>query len=196
MRLSGESVAVNCRFQVQRRVAGEPCSPRTPEDRRAGGAGPLKSPRASPIFKPPATTESQRRMFANAVSRRASNAYLQVGVETSVSSASPHRLVAMLFDALSDALARARGAMQAGQIAEKGQAIGHAVRIVEEGLRSSLNLDKGGAIAADLNRLYGYLAARLTHANLHNDAAALQECSDLIEPVRSAWLAIDPARAA
>lgn len=135
-------------------------------------------------------------MFANAVSRRASNAYLQVGMETSVSSASPHRLVAMLFDALSDALARARGAMQAGQIAEKGQAIGHAVRIVEEGLRSSLNLDKGGAIATDLNRLYGYLAARLTHANLHNDAAALQECSELIEPVRSAWLAIDPARAA
>lgn len=135
-------------------------------------------------------------MFANAVSRRASHAYLQVGMETSVSSASPHRLVAMLFDALSDALARARGAMQAGQIAEKGQAIGHAVRIVEEGLRSSLNLDKGGAIAADLNRLYGYVAARLTHANLHNDAAALQECSDLIEPVRSAWLAIDPARAA
>jgi flagellar protein FliS len=134
-------------------------------------------------------------MFASAASRNASNAYRSVGMETSVSSASPHRLVAMLFDGLSDALARARGAMQAGQIAEKGRAIGHAVRIVEEGLRSSLNLDDGGAVAADLNRLYGYVTLRLTHANLHNDPAALQECSDLIEPVRSAWLAIDPARA-
>lgn len=134
-------------------------------------------------------------MFATTVSRSASNAYHQVGMETSVSSASPHQLVAMLFDGLRDALARARGAMQAGLIAEKGRAIGHAVRIVEEGLRSSLNLRDGGAVAAELNRLYGYVALRLTHANLHNDLAALQECSDLIEPVRNAWLAIDPATA-
>lgn len=165
------------------------------ERRAANRLALLKSNRPSPIFKPPATTESQPRMFASAVSRSASHAYRSVGMETSVSSASPHRLVAMLFDGLIDALARARGAMQAGQIADKGLAIGHAVRIVEEGLRSSLNLDDGGAVAADLNRLYGYVALRLTHANLHNDAAALQECSDLIEPVRSAWLAIDPARA-
>lgn len=134
-------------------------------------------------------------MFAPTVSRNASNAYHRVGMETSVSSASPHQLVAMLFDGLSDALARARGAMQTGRIADKGRAIGHAVRIVEEGLRSSLNLQEGGALAANLNRLYGYVALRLTHANLHNDAAALQECSDLIEPVKVAWLAIDPARA-
>lgn len=140
-------------------------------------------------------------MFATTVSHNASNpsnvsnAYHQVGMETRVSSASPHQLVAMLFVGLSDALARARGAMQDGRIADKGRAIGHAVRIVEEGLRSSLNLQDGGAVAANLNGLYSYLALRLTHANLHNDAAALQECSDLIEPVKAAWLAIDPARA-
>ncbi len=134
-------------------------------------------------------------MFANAVSRNPSSAYRTVGTETSVSSASPHRLVTMLFEGLSDALARARGAMIAGRIADKGTAIGHAVRIVEEGLRSSLNLKDGGTVAADLNRLYGYVALRLTHANLRNDLAALQECSELIEPVKTAWLAIDPTRA-
>jgi flagellar secretion chaperone FliS len=134
-------------------------------------------------------------MFATTGSRNASHAYHQVCMETSVSSASPHQLIAMLFEGLSDALARARGALQAGRIADKGHAIGHAVRIVEEGLRSSLNLTDGGAVAADLNRLYGYVALRLTHANLHNDAAALQECADLIEPVKAAWLAIEPARA-
>ena len=116
-------------------------------------------------------------------------------METRVAAASPHQLVALLFEGLSDALARARGAMQAGRIADKGRAIGHAVRIVEEGLRASLNKRDGGAVAAELDQLYTYLALRLTHANLHNDAAALQECSDLIEPVKLAWLAIDPARA-
>lgn len=134
-------------------------------------------------------------MFASAASRSASSFYHRVDTETSVSSASAHRLVAILFDGLSDALARARGAMQSGEVVEKGRAIGHAARIVEEGLRSALNLEDGGAVAADLNRLYAYVTLRLTQANLHNDPAALQECSALIEPVRSAWLAIDPARA-
>jgi flagellar protein FliS len=36
------------------------------------------------------------------------------------------------------------------------------------------------------------VALRLTHANLHNDEAALDECVRLIEPIRSAWAAIGP----
>jgi flagellar protein FliS len=98
----------------------------------------------------------------------------------------------MLFDGFDDALARARGALAAGQIEAKGRAIGHAVRIVEEGLKASLNLDAGGALATDLNALYAYVTLRLTHANLHNDAAALDECARLFEPVRSAWAEIAP----
>jgi flagellar secretion chaperone FliS len=134
-------------------------------------------------------------MIATAVSRKASAAYRQVGVETGVSTASAHRLVAMLFEGFFDAVARARGALLAGRIDEKGNAIGHAVRIVEEGLRAGLDLRDGGELAANLNGLYRHVALRLTEANLHNDAAALEECVRLLEPVRSAWLAIDPATA-
>ena len=98
----------------------------------------------------------------------------------------------MLFDGFNDAVARARGATAAGNIEAKGRAIGQAVSIIEEGLRAGLNLKQGGEVAASLNSLYGYIALRLTHANLHNDDAALEECVRLIAPVRSAWLAIDP----
>jgi len=132
-------------------------------------------------------------MFATATARNASNAYRQVGVETGVSAASAHQLVVMLFDGFFDAVARARGALLAGRIEDKGRAIGHAVRIVEEGLRSGLDLQGGGELAANLNGLYRHVALRLTEANLHNDAAALEECARLLEPVRSAWMAIDPA---
>jgi flagellar secretion chaperone FliS len=131
-------------------------------------------------------------MFAPAASRNASNTYRQVGAETAVSSASAHHLVVMLFDGFYDAVAQARGALLAGQIEVKGRAIGHAVRIVEEGLKAGLNLKDGGQLAAHLNSLYGYVALRLTEANLNNDAAALAECAQLLEPVRSAWQAIDP----
>jgi len=117
-------------------------------------------------------------------------AYRQVGTETAVSGASPHKLVAMLFDGYMDALAQARGAMHSGQIEQKGRAIQRAIRIVEEGLRACLDLRAGGPLAQDLNDLYGYLTMRLTLVNLRNDEAGLDECRRLMQPLREAWASI------
>lgn len=118
------------------------------------------------------------------------NAYRQVSVQTGVHSASPHRLVAMLYEGLLDALAQARGAIAEADIELKGRAIGRALRIIDEGLRGTLDLERGGKIAADLDGLYAYVTTRLTHANLRNDASALDECRNLIQPVHEAWTAI------
>jgi len=121
-----------------------------------------------------------------------SNLYTRVGVETSVDAATPHRLVALLFDGLVEAIVQARGALQSGQRELKGRAVGRAVRIVEEGLKAGLNLDDGGPLAADLRDLYAYIGVRLTQANVRDDVAALDECQRLIEPLRTAWAAIGP----
>jgi flagellar protein FliS len=136
-------------------------------------------------------------MFApHAMSRNTSNAfagaYRTVGVETGVAAASPHQLVTMLFDGFGDALSQARSAMARREIEAKGRAITRAVRIVDEGLRANLDHAAGGKLAQDLSALYGYVTVRLTQANLRNDPAALDECAALMEPVRSAWAAIDP----
>ena len=120
------------------------------------------------------------------------NAYRKVGVETGVHAATPHQLVMMLFDGYADSLIEARGALAAKQIERKGRAIGRAVRIIEEGLKASLNLTDGGELAADLRDLYAYVIVQLTRANLHNDDAALQQCRNLIEPLRAAWKSIGP----
>lgn len=120
------------------------------------------------------------------------SAYQQIGLETATANATPHKLIDLLFEGFADAVARARGAMAARQIEAKGRAIGHAARIVEEGLKAALNLKDGGKIAADLDALYAYIGVRLTHANLHNDLEALEECARLMEPVRSAWAEIGP----
>ena len=129
--------------------------------------------------------------FSTRAAQGFGNAYRQVGIQTGVESASPHRLVAMLFDGLVESIDQARGAMQAGQIETKGRAIGRAVRIVEEGLKGGLNAG-GGTLAADLGELYGYIVQRLTLANVRNDPAALDECRRLIEPLREAWASIAP----
>ena len=123
--------------------------------------------------------------------------YQQVRVESKVAAASPHKLVAMLFEGYMEAVAQARGAMRERNAEAKGAAIGRAVRIVEEGLRGGLDLRAGGALARDLDELYSYLSMRLTLANLRNDAAALEECQRLMRPLHEAWLAIaDEADAA
>lgn len=132
------------------------------------------------MFSPPqASANSRARQFAGA--------YHQVGVHTMVASATPHGLVALLFDGFFAAVHRAKGALQQKDIAGKGQAIGHALRIVDEGLRSALDLQAGGKLAADLSDLYAYICKRLAQANLHSDEAALDECLTLMTPLRDAW---------
>ena len=140
-------------------------------------------------------------MFASPYANRQSAAYAgrqpggmyrQVAVETQVCGATPHALVLMLFDGYLEAVAQARGAMREGRIEIKGQAVGRAVRILEEGLRAGLNLQSGGTLAADLDDLYTYLTRRLTLANVRNDEAALDECQHLVQPLREAWLSIAP----
>jgi flagellar protein FliS len=118
--------------------------------------------------------------------------YSNVGVETSVIDASPHKLVALLFDGFFESVGQAHAAIVARRTEAKGRAIGRAVRIVEEGLKASLDLKGGGTLAADLADLYAYVALRLTQANLRNDTAALEECQALMQPLREAWGSIAP----
>jgi flagellar protein FliS len=139
-------------------------------------------------------------MFASAAfsapNKRQLGAYQQVHVTTGVDGATPHRLVEMLFEGLLDSLAQARGALLHGNIEAKGEAIGRAVRIIEEGLRAGLNVEEGGQLAIDLRDLYAYVIVRLTHANRHNDEPAIGECVKLIEPLSRAWAEIGQKAAA
>ena len=127
---------------------------------------------------------------SNPQARQFAGAYHQVGVQTMVAGASPHGLVALLFNGFIAAVHRAKGAMRQGDVAGKGQAIGHAVRIIDEGLKAALDLKAGGKLAADLSDLYAYVCLRLIQANLNNDEAALDECVALVSPLRDAWQAI------
>jgi len=129
---------------------------------------------------------------SNPRARQFAGAYHQVGVQTMVADASPHGLVALLFDGFMAAVHRAKGALREGDIAAKGQAIGHAVRIIDEGLKAALNLKAGGKLATDLSDLYTYVCMRLIQANLNSDEAALDECVALLKPLRQAWQAIAP----
>lgn len=120
------------------------------------------------------------------------SAYARVGVETSVHAASAHKLIELLFNGFMDQITIARGALRARQIETKGKAISRAALIIEEGLKAGLDLDAGGKLASDLDALYAYVTLRLTVANIRNDESALDECVNLINPLREAWISIGP----
>jgi flagellar protein FliS len=101
----------------------------------------------------------------------------------------------MLWDGLFDALARAEGAIQAGQRDVKANALSKAVRILDEGLKAGLDLERGGALAQQLRDLYAYCSLRLTQANLKDDLAAMNEVRALLAPLRTAWSQITPVTA-
>lgn len=124
-------------------------------------------------------------MFTPTANRAA--AYRNASVDTVVHNATPHQLICMLFDGLLQSVRTAQGALERAEIATKGEQLGRAVRILEEGLKGSLDMQKGGEVAANLRALYDYCVGRLTDANLKNDGAALAEVTRLIEPVADGW---------
>ena len=124
--------------------------------------------------------------------RSGTQAYAQVSVESGVMGASPHQLIVMLFDGALSALLRARILMNQGNIAGKGMAISKAINIIDNGLKNGLNHEQGGEIADNLAALYDYMKRRLMQANLHNDVAAIEEVSGLLENIADAWRQIGP----
>lgn len=120
------------------------------------------------------------------------NAYKNVGLESNVLSADPHKLILMLYQGVLLAIASAKNQMLRQEIAAKGASISKAMRIIDEGLRGSLDMNVGGELSQSLAALYDYMCQRLLIANLKNDPAVLDEISGLLSELKGAWEAIRP----
>lgn len=120
------------------------------------------------------------------------NAYRKVEVETGVTAADPHQLILMLYDGALEAIKLAAAHMAAGRVAEKGMALTHALRIVDEGLKGGVDRAAGGQLAFRLLDLYDYATMRILQANLRNDREALLEVARLLTDLRTAWAQIKP----
>jgi flagellar protein FliS len=118
---------------------------------------------------------------------RATQAYAKIGVESGVHAADAHKLIAMLYQGALLAIANAKNGMLRKDIPAKGAAISHAILIIEEGLRASLDKNVGGELALNLDALYGYMTTRLLSANLNNDIGALDEVARLLGEIKGAW---------
>ncbi len=123
----------------------------------------------------------------------ATQSYARVALDTGVRSGDPHQLVLMLYDGALAAVNQARSHLQTKRVADKGAAIGKAIRIIDEGLKISLDRKAGGELAGRLLTLYDYLVMRLLQANLRSDESALIEVTQRLVELRDAWASIRPA---
>jgi len=124
---------------------------------------------------------------------RAASAYQRISNETSMHTIDQHKLVSLLYEGVLSSITNARGAMARGDIPGKCNAIGKAIRIIEEGLLTALDRDAGGELAENLGNLYEYALRQLVLANAHNDDAKLEEVAQLIQPIASSWEQIKDA---
>ncbi|MDT3719860.1 flagellar export chaperone FliS [Pseudomonas oryzihabitans] len=117
--------------------------------------------------------------------------YQNIGVQSGVFEASPHRLIQMLLEGGLSRIAQAKGAMQNQKYLLKGQLIGKALGIIA-GLRDALNFE-AGELAYRLDALYGYMATRLAEANRTNDTRILDEVAQLLRNIKEGWDGITAA---
>lgn len=127
----------------------------------------------------------------NALSRNALNAYTRTDAESGAEGASPHKLILMLFDGATQAIAKAIFAILNHDVAAKCKGITHAYAIIQEGLQMSLDVKAGGDIAVNLSNLYDYMCDRLLVANVNNEIEPLNEVASLLKELRGAWAEID-----
>jgi flagellar protein FliS len=110
-----------------------------------------------------------------------------------VADASPARLVQIMFEQILAQLATAQGCMGRIQnnlplndVVEKGKTLGKAIRLIDQ-LNNTLDMERGQKIAENLRALYVYMLARLTLANVSNDAKIVAEVMSLVQKVKTGW---------
>ncbi|MDD3609138.1 MAG: flagellar export chaperone FliS [Halothiobacillaceae bacterium] len=115
--------------------------------------------------------------------------YASIDLHARIEDASPHRLIQMLMEGAQQRLAQAHGAIERGDPVVKGEQIGRAIAIIG-GLQGSLDIERGGELAANLDELYSYMQRRLLEANRDSSIAAIEEVANLLREVKTAWDAI------
>lgn len=127
-------------------------------------------------------------------SKSGSKAYAQVDLESQLAGASPHELITMLLDGAVNAVLRAKIYFEMGNIAKRGEMISRAINIIDNGLRTSLDHEKGQHIAADLERLYDYMSRTLLEANQRNSPEELTAVSEILTNLATTWKEIEPKK--
>jgi len=117
---------------------------------------------------------------------RAHRTYADNQRETSVSSAKPVELVAMVYQRLLDHLQT--GKMQMSEGLDSSESFTKAIDLITTGLESCLDKEKGGEIAQNLAFIYDWAGKEIIRARLRRDPEMIQGVINAFIPLAEAWL--------
>jgi flagellar secretion chaperone FliS len=106
--------------------------------------------------------------------------------QTDVSTASPMKLVLMLYDGAITFLSRSAEYAEAGDVRNRTLFANKARDIIQE-LNNSLNTEVGGEMAGQLRRLYHFMNRHLLQATAANRAEGIREVIGLLSTLREGW---------
>ena len=117
---------------------------------------------------------------------RAHRTYAANQRETSVSSAKPVELVAMVYQRLLDHLQTGKAQMAAGE--DSYESFTKAIDLITTGLESCLDKEKGGEIAQNLAFIYDWAGKEIIRARLRRDPEMIQGVINAFVPLAEAWM--------
>jgi len=116
--------------------------------------------------------------------------YQQNGIQfyrrTNVVTADPGKLVIMCYEGAIDNLMIAKQKNAEKQYEEKSRHINKTKDIIDE-LMCSLDFEKGGLIARNLESLYNYMTRRILDADANRSMDAIDEVVGMLRDLLSAW---------
>ncbi|MDA3835929.1 MAG: flagellar export chaperone FliS [Spirochaetales bacterium] len=116
-------------------------------------------------------------MYGNGI-----NAYRQINVTT----ADPRRLVLMCYEGAISSLKTAKENYISREYETKNKTVQKAQSIISE-LMLTLDFEKGGEVAGNLDSLYNYMLRRIAEGDVKGDMKAFDEVILMLGELESAW---------
>jgi flagellar secretion chaperone FliS len=112
--------------------------------------------------------------------------------EVAARGASPVRLVICLYEQVIDDLRQAVLALENGQIELRTRKINHAITVIGQ-LQGSLDMERGGEVARNLESFYTVVRAGICEAHLKQSVQILEREIAQLVMVYEAWLEVERA---
>ncbi|OGO80819.1 MAG: flagellar export chaperone FliS [Chromatiales bacterium RIFOXYA1_FULL_46_5] len=116
-------------------------------------------------------------------------AYKSVGIKDDLAVADPHRIIQLLMQGSLENMAKAKGAMERKDFAEKSRTVSKAMSIISA-LQHSLDMDVGGEVSQNLWSLYDFMVNHLMQASRESNVAKVDDVIEIMIKIKSGWDAI------
>ncbi len=111
------------------------------------------------------------------------NKYIKQYQASNVNTATPEKLMIMMFDGALQFLQKAKVAIAEGNLKERSQNIDGARKIIRELMRT-IDLENGNDVSKQLFKLYNKMAMNLIKANVQRNAALIDTVIEDVSNIR------------